>query len=96
MTFCLSFAIFLEWIISCAIFYHSPKKNPSSIPQPLPFVGGNIEKLSGTVMLSVAFTYVVPSWINSKDKNVNAQASLWTSALITMCLYLAIGIFRKL
>lgn len=47
-------------------------------------------------MLSMAFTYVVPSWINIKKKTVNAQATLWISSTFTMILYIIIGLVPAL
>lgn len=74
-TFCITVAIVTEWIIASIVSYATagnPVSNcdfpslPNSIPVIQPSGIGN---LIGTILLSVGFTFVVPSWINAKVKN---------------------------
>lgn len=46
----------------------------------------------GTVMLNLAFTTVVPSWVNIKRKDVNAQAVVWTSVFSAVAYYVLLGV----
>jgi hypothetical protein len=55
----LSVVILTQW--STAAFIADAPKDP------IPYASSkNLEFLTGTVMLSIAHTYVVPSWINVK------------------------------
>lgn len=47
-------------------------------------------------MLSLAITFVVPSWINLKKKEVNAQATLWWSSAISLFMYMCLGLIPAL
>ena len=47
----------------------------------------------GTVMLNLACTTVVPSWLNVKSKDVKAQQLIWTSIIGTSLFYSLIGLF---
>ncbi|KAI8850731.1 hypothetical protein BC829DRAFT_148195 [Chytridium lagenaria] len=45
----------------------------------------------GTIMQNMACSIFVPSWINLKRRNVNAQSTVWTAMLIAVLLYLSFG-----
>ncbi|KAJ3392069.1 hypothetical protein HDU92_008667 [Lobulomyces angularis] len=62
----------------------------------LDVVGKDFLGLTGNIMLSLAFTFVVPSWVNLKKKDVNTQGALWASSGISIILYIMIGIFPAL
>jgi hypothetical protein len=47
-------------------------------------------------MLNLAFTTVVPSWINIKKKDVSAQQVVWTSVFGAISYYILIGAFLAL
>jgi hypothetical protein len=49
----------------------------------------------GTVLLNLAFTTVVPSWINIKRKDVNAQTVVWSSVMGAMTYYILLGALCK-
>lgn len=65
-------------------------------PVKLPVAATGIESLPGTIMLSMAFTFVIPSWVNIKKKDVGIEKSLWWSGIITLLMYLVIGIVPAL
>lgn len=47
----------------------------------------------GTVMINLACTTVVPSWLNVKSKDVKAQRVIWTSMIGTSLFYSLLGLF---
>ena len=50
----------------------------------------------GPIILNLAFTYVVPSWINLKRKDVNAQSVVWTSVFFSTGFYSVFGIIAAM
>lgn len=65
-------------------------------PVDLPIVASGVESLAGTIMLSMAFTFVIPSWVNIKRNDVGIERSLWYSGFITLAMYLIIGLIPAL
>jgi hypothetical protein len=92
--FVISIGIFLQWIVTAIMFTYTQEfiQNPVQLPA----VAMKIEALAGTIMLSMAFTFVIPSWVNIKAKEVDIESSLWYSGLITLLMYLIIGLVPAL
>jgi hypothetical protein len=44
------------------------------------------------VMLNLAITYVIPSWINMKQKDVNVQKTIWTSLTVITAMFIITGL----
>ncbi|KAJ3089061.1 hypothetical protein HK102_007302 [Quaeritorhiza haematococci] len=91
--FIISNLIFIQWVIASILSGFKPPDEQGPL---VPVTGPDVANLVGTVMLSMAFTFVVPSWVNLKKRNVNVQATLWTSTGFTMGLYILIGLFPAL
>ncbi|KAJ3221762.1 hypothetical protein HK099_003152 [Clydaea vesicula] len=96
-TLLISLMIVFQWII-CAIIYifgDSVNSPPHEITH-IPAIGSGVENITGTIMLSLAYTFVVPSWINLKKRDVNIQTTIWTSSIAATTLYLILGIIPAL
>lgn len=52
--------------------------------------------VGGTVMLNLAVSYVIPSWINLKAKEVNAQKTVWLSLGLISTVFIFTGIILSL
>ncbi|KAI8812088.1 hypothetical protein BJ742DRAFT_674204 [Cladochytrium replicatum] len=84
--FFLMFVVLLHWIVAS---FTSPEVfKPSRL---LP-IGDELSSVAGVVLLNLAFTVVVPSWINLKRKDVNAQLTVWSATTIMSTLYIIFGI----
>ncbi|KAI9204056.1 uncharacterized protein BJ171DRAFT_507543 [Polychytrium aggregatum] len=55
-----------------------------------------ISTVMGTVLLNLAFTQVVPSWVNLKKANVSPQNTVMISVAVAVVLYLLSGILPAL
>ncbi|KAI9101276.1 hypothetical protein DFS34DRAFT_642435 [Phlyctochytrium arcticum] len=88
IAFWLSVAIGLEWI--GASFYNKVKI------ERVPVFGNKFGTVVGTIMLNLAFTTVVPSWVNIKKRTVNAQSVVWTAVLIAVLFYICVGLIPAL
>ena len=72
----ISISFSLQWVIASLSFKgtdHLASLNPAPL---VGFTGENLPTAIGTIMLSMAFTYVVPSWINLKVINTYFQCML--------------------
>ncbi|KAI9355988.1 hypothetical protein DFJ73DRAFT_250757 [Zopfochytrium polystomum] len=58
--------------------------------------GSGYAGLIGVVMLNYAYVQTIPSWVNVKKPEVNIQWSIWTSNLIGLTTYLAVGLIPAL
>jgi hypothetical protein len=103
--FVISIGIFLQWIVTAIMFTYTSEYLDN--PVQLPVVAMGIDSLAGTIMLSMAFTFVIPSWVNIRHKEVDIESSLWYrydkkqsfnlySGLITLLMYLIIGLVPAL
>ncbi|KAJ3039107.1 hypothetical protein HDV00_012597 [Rhizophlyctis rosea] len=90
VAFCLAMIIGLEWIGASIVNGLVPSRVPA-FGQPSGFA-----QAIGPVLLNLAFTTVVPSWINIKKKSVNAQGVVYTSTAVATAFYLLMGIFTAL
>ena len=88
VSFMIALVIGCQWISSGIL----SGLNASRVPVFAPFSPGYGATI-GTVMLNLAFTTVVPSWINIKRKDVSAQTVVWSSILSGVVFYVFIGIF---
>ena len=82
----------MQWITSL------PDLVPGRTPIAVPMVSNVAQygAATGTIMLNLAVVTIVPSWINLKAKDVNAQQSVWFSMGLTTLTYTIVGLFCKL
>ncbi|KAJ3023275.1 hypothetical protein HKX48_003726 [Thoreauomyces humboldtii] len=88
VAFWLSVAIGIEWI--GASFYLGLE------PARVPALGTKFSTVVGTIMLNLAFTTVVPSWINIKKRDVNTQGVVWSAVAIAVTFYMLVGLIPAL
>ncbi|KAJ3152113.1 hypothetical protein HDU86_005958 [Geranomyces michiganensis] len=88
IAFWLSVAIGIQWI--GASFYEGLK------PARVPAFGTSFTTVVGTIMLNLAFTTVVPSWVNIKKRDVNTQGVVWSAVGIAVTFYMLVGLFPAL
>lgn len=60
--FVITAGIAIQWVVASVLYV----MQGNELPQVPIASGGGIQTAVGTIMLSMAFTYVVPSWINLK------------------------------
>ena len=88
----LSFLICIQWISASIMFkYYTPSASFQNI-KVLDYGAAND---IGVVMLSFGYTFIVPSFINLKKRDVPVQETIWSSTLLSLILYLSIGLVRK-
>nr|KAJ3418034.1 hypothetical protein HK105_000450 [Polyrhizophydium stewartii] len=89
--FAISLLILLQWCTSAIANGLQSSRMPLLRP-----LGWSYGQVVGTVMLNLAITTIVPSWINMKRKDVNAQHVVWSSLSFTTIVLVAVGIFPAL
>ncbi|KAJ3325184.1 hypothetical protein HDV06_004974 [Boothiomyces sp. JEL0866] len=55
-------------------------------------MGSQYPAVIGTIMLNMAVTTVIPSWINIKRRSVNVQEAVWTGLIFIFVVYFLSGI----
>ena len=96
ISFIMGLLMMSQWVISAILYiFYNPNSKQGSVPV---FSSNSkaYQQLSGNVMLSLAFTFVVPSWINLKKRNVSTQGTLWTTSFLATILYCIVGWIRIL
>ncbi|KAJ3414034.1 hypothetical protein HDV05_007159 [Chytridiales sp. JEL 0842] len=88
VAFCITVCILSQWVISSLLSGIDTKRIP--IWNTGSGGGGGV---LGPVILNFAGTVFVPSWINLKHKNVNAQATVYTTTLLAVTLYTILLLF---
>ncbi|KNC96338.1 uncharacterized protein SPPG_08240 [Spizellomyces punctatus DAOM BR117] len=88
IAFWLSIAIGLEWI---GASFHQGLE-----PSRVPAFGSDYATVVGTIMLNLACTTVVPSWVNIKKRTVSAQSVVWTAIAIATAFYMLVGLIPAL
>ncbi|TPX56107.1 hypothetical protein PhCBS80983_g04782 [Powellomyces hirtus] len=88
IAFWLSVAIGIQWI--GASFFQGIKVSR------VPTFGTEFSTVVGTIMLNLAFTTVVPSWVNIKKKDVNTQGVVWSAVAIAVAFYMFVGLLPAL
>jgi len=97
-SFCITALLCFQWCLSAVLYSLQPTNNSlgveinpkGSVPM-LSRSPSGYQLLTGNIMLSLAFTFVVPSWINLKKRNVSTQGALWTASSLATMLYIFIG-----
>lgn len=89
ISFILSLLIFAQWNTSAPDY--------KAIRMPLVFNASQTNpkqygRVAGTMMLNLAITYVIPSWMNLKSKDVNAQNAIWLSFAFACSINIITGI----
>lgn len=93
--------IYVQWITASFIkgkTFNNLKSLKKGINNyPVPVIGSTSALASslGVIILNYALIYTVPSWINIRKKDIKIQRVIWTSTLLALCSYIAIGIIRK-
>ncbi|KAI8802975.1 hypothetical protein BJ742DRAFT_683527 [Cladochytrium replicatum] len=59
-------------------------------------IGVGLSSVAGVVLQNLAFTVVVPSWINLKRKDVNAQYTVWSATTIMSAVYIVFGMIAAM
>ncbi|TPX60874.1 hypothetical protein SpCBS45565_g07390 [Spizellomyces sp. 'palustris'] len=88
VAFWLSIAIGIEWI---GASFHEGLQ-----PARVPAFGRDYATVVGTIMLNMACTTVVPSWVNIKKRTVSAQSVVWTAITIATAFYMLVGLIPAL
>ncbi|KAI8912601.1 hypothetical protein EDD86DRAFT_178635, partial [Gorgonomyces haynaldii] len=88
-SFFISLLIILQWITS------SNNWDTSRMPAFAP-LGIEYGQVVGTIMLNLAVTTIVPSWINLKSKDVNVQQTVWISMSLITVTYVTAGMLLAL
>ncbi|KAI8824078.1 uncharacterized protein EV422DRAFT_493051 [Fimicolochytrium jonesii] len=88
VAFCLSVAIGIEWIGAAFVRGLDTSRVPA--------FGSSFSTVVGTIMLNMAFTTIVPSWVNIKKREVNVQGVVWSAIAIACALYMGVGLFPAL
>ncbi|KAJ3400333.1 hypothetical protein HDV05_001157, partial [Chytridiales sp. JEL 0842] len=88
--FVVSMTILSQWVLSSFLSGF----NVSRVP--LIEIGPSTQNIIGTVILNYAFTIFIPSWINLKSRNVNAQQTLWSTVGLATVIYTLVGVFPAL
>eukprot|EP00842_Homolaphlyctis_polyrhiza_P005204 jgi/Hompol1/5685/HPOL_004622-RA len=83
----LSLLLGFSWIASSFITGINTTRVPATTPFHLKY-----GEVVGTVMLNLAATTVIPTWINLKHRDVNVQKLVWMSSIGTSVYYVIIGI----
>ena len=73
-----------EWLISIGVIASYLYGLKSSN---VPVIGTNFATVVGPVLLNLAFTQIVPSWVNIKSKSVNTQNTVWTTTIAGIVVY---------
>ncbi|KAJ3288463.1 hypothetical protein HDU79_004820 [Rhizoclosmatium sp. JEL0117] len=84
-SFILTMCIALEWI--CASV-------PYRVTLPPVIITSNFGNLLGPVILNFATTIYAPTWINFKERKVNAQTTVWFTMALATFIYSAVGVFN--
>ncbi|KAI9008005.1 hypothetical protein BC832DRAFT_530147, partial [Gaertneriomyces semiglobifer] len=88
VAFILAVTIGLEWI--------GASFKEGVVGSRVPVTGTGYATVVGTIMLNLAFTTVVPSWVNIKQRTVSAQKTVWTSMLAAVIFYMLVGLIPAL
>ncbi|KAI8900964.1 hypothetical protein BC833DRAFT_579848 [Globomyces pollinis-pini] len=51
----------------------------------------NYGEVLGTIMLNMAVTLIIPSWVNIKSKDINIQRSVWAAMSIVTLSFVSVG-----
>lgn len=102
-SFIITILFMLQWSLAAVLYSFtpvSPESPRGSVTAFAPEASG-YQQLAGNVMyvygiylysrLSLAFTFVVPSWVNIKKKDVSTQGALWTTTAVSAMLYIFVG-----
>ena len=87
--FVMALVILLQWCSSATSL--NPQNTPAFSQTPMDY-----GKVVGNVMLNLAVTTIIPSWINIKKREVSAQKTVWISLFFTTFVYIIIGMFLAL
>ncbi|KAI9336548.1 hypothetical protein BDR26DRAFT_804386, partial [Obelidium mucronatum] len=90
VTFTLTLAIFMEWIVVALISgFHI---------EFVPVIGdaSSYAGLVGVVMLNYAFVQTIPAWVNVRRPDVNIQESIWISTGAGFGTYILTGLLPAL
>ncbi|KAJ3195017.1 hypothetical protein HK101_001345 [Irineochytrium annulatum] len=88
--FMLTIVILSQWVLSSCLSGLHLDRVPTAA------LRSGWQNQVGTIMQNMACTTFVPSWINLKKKNVNAQATVWTAMAIAVFGYIVVGVFPAL
>lgn len=90
LAFVVSIIMTLQWLSTSFIVGFDTSRLVSAVP-----FGVVYGQVVGTVLLNLAITTIIPSWINIKRKDVNVQHSVWASILAVTSFYIISGAICK-
>ncbi|TPX37614.1 hypothetical protein SmJEL517_g00758 [Synchytrium microbalum] len=89
--FIATLVIYAIWIINSIVLGMS-----SSNGLPAAEASPSLGAVTGIVMLNYAVAATIPSWVNVKRRQVNVSGSVWSSVLISLFSYIALGVLPAL
>lgn len=89
--FCFSIAMAFQWDSAAIVSGLDSSRTPAGVSD-----GSSYGPVLGTVMLNLAITTIIPSWINIKRKDVNVQKSVWLTITLITVFYVITGLIRKI
>jgi hypothetical protein len=87
--FCFSVVMAFQWDSAAVVNGLDSSRIPVAVAD-----GSSYGPVLGTVMLNLAITTIIPSWINIKQKDVNVQKSVWLAVAIITSFYIVTGLIR--
>lgn len=84
ISFAVAMLIGLQWMIGSFVNGLDSSRVPT--------FGTGFSTVIGTIMLNLAFTTFVPSWVNLKKREVNTQGVVWTSGGTSLGYYILVGL----
>lgn len=88
-SFVLSVLILVQWSLSASTYTFDRVK--LAMPP-----SNSYSVVAGTIMLNLAATTIIPSWINLKAKDVNVQMTVWFSVAGAALVYILVGLSSTL
>ncbi|KAJ3028115.1 UNVERIFIED_CONTAM: hypothetical protein HDU68_002436 [Siphonaria sp. JEL0065] len=89
IAFVVTLVVAAEWFVESTFTLEKHRVQPVSL-------SSAFANLLGPIILNFSCTLFVPSWINMKHKNVNAQRTVWVTMLTAVFLFGFIGVFPAL
>lgn len=87
LAFCVSIIMIIQWMSTSFVVGFDSSRLVAAAP--LGIIYGQVV---GTVLLNLAITTIIPSWINIKRKDVNVQQSVWISISCITFFYILSGL----
>ena len=90
LAFVISMIMTIQWMSTSFVVGFDSSRIVSFVP-----FGIEYGQVIGTVLLNLAITTIIPSWINIKSKDVNVQHTVWSSIVGITTFYIIAGLICK-